>query len=179
MSLSRRNAIAGLAVSLFSTLGVSAAVAQEVLVSPAPTQIRRGAPLEYQNTINERLDDAYFDNSRDYFNNRSFPRQVDWLIGTKGFTDNEINRDAREIHGVYREILARQMASGPIIRVFDLPTPFCQSLRTLPVPPNCFIEGCAAAGCPVGTQAVQPTYAPPIFDRVPPPQQPQRVPALW
>lgn len=176
-----KNAIAGLAVSLMSTLGVSAISAQEVLISPAPVPVRRGAPLEYRSSIQERFDDAFFDNDRDFFKNRTFPRQVDWLLGFGGFPEIEISRDGKEVNDVYRRILARQMASGPIIRVFDLPTPFCQTLRTLPVPPNCLIDGCATAGCPVVARPVAPpAIVPPFVDRVPPePPVPQQVPALW
>lgn len=181
MKISRKNAIAGLAISLLSTLGASTAIAQEVLISPVPVPVRRGAPLEYQNGILEKFYDSYFENDRDFFKNRTFPRQVDWLIGVGGFPEIEITRDGKEVNDTYRRILARQMASGPIIRVFDLPTPFCQSLRTIPDSPSCLIDGCSRAGCPVTAQPIAPPgTVPPFVDRVPPePPVPQQVPALW
>lgn len=183
MRIIRRNAIAGLTVSFLSILGVSSVTAQEILISPAPVPARSRAPLEFRNSIEEAFDDAFFDHDRDFFKNRSFPRQVDLLIGIGGFPENEISRDGRSVNNLYREVLARQMASGPIIRVFDLPSPFCQSLRTIPVPPSCLINGCPSVGCPVVAQpVVPPSSVPSVIESVPPTEtQPpqQQIPALW
>jgi hypothetical protein len=181
MRISYKNAIAGFAVSILSAIGASAVSAQEVIITPAPAAARTGAPLEYRNSVNEEFNDAYFDHDHDYFTNRKFTRQVDWLIGIGGFPENEITYDGKEVHELYREVLARQMASGPIIRVFDLPTPFCQSLRTLPSSPNCLINGCPSVGCSAAAQPVAPApVVPPIIERAPTELPPRRqVPALW
>lgn len=184
MRISSKDAIAGLAVSLLSMAGMSAATAQEILISPAPVPARTGAPLEYQNTVNQAFNDAYFDHDRTFYKNRTLPRQLDWLFGFSGFPEQEITWDGKSVNDTLQQALARQMASGPIIRVFDLPSPFCQSMRTLPVQQNCFINGCATGGCPVVTQPVAPpTPVPPIIESVPQttvPTRPQpQVPALW
>ncbi|MCL6432901.1 MAG: hypothetical protein K6T90_01595 [Leptolyngbyaceae cyanobacterium HOT.MB2.61] len=183
MRIMCKNAISGLAVSFLSILGVSSVTAQEILISPAPAPVKSRAPLEFRNSVEEAFDDAFFDNDRDFYKNRSFPRQVDWLLGIGGFPEIEISRDGKEVNDLYREVLARQLAGGPIIRVFDLPSPFCQSLRTVPVSPNCLIDGCPSVGCPVVVQpVVPPSSVPSVIESVPPTQVPptqQRIPALW
>ncbi len=187
MKMGCKHAIAGLAGALLSTIGATAAIAQDVLLSPAPVRsIPSGAPLEYYNSILDEFDDAYFSDDRDFYKNRTFPRQLDWVFGID-FPDREMSNDGREVNQIYREMMARQMASGPIIRVFDLPSPFCQTLRTLPPADNCGIIGCGSVGCSLssGIQPIAPPVItpviPPAVEAPPPVVQPpqQNVPALW
>ena len=185
MRIDGKTTIAGLVISMVSTLSGTAAIAQEVFLSPAPGRAFGTAPLEYRNSVNDEFENSYFYDDRDFYRNRSFPRQLDWLFGFSGFPENEIANDGREVFQTYQQILSRQMASGPIIRVFDLPNPYCQSLRTLPNPSGCGIFGCAPNGCSLPTANLSQPFAPapvipPSVEQPPQVQPPQPdVPALW
>jgi hypothetical protein len=185
MRIDGKTTIAGLVISVLSTFTGTAAIAQEVFLSPAPVRASATPPLEYRNSVFDEFQNAYFYDDRDFFRNRSFPRQLDWLFGFSGFPENEITRDGREVSQTYQQILSRQMASGPIVRVVDLPTPFCQTLRTLPNPSGCGINGCAPNSCSLPTVTLSQPYAPvPIIPpsvEQPPAAQPTppNVPALW
>jgi hypothetical protein len=189
MRIDGKTAIAGLAISAILGLGATRAIAQEEVISPAPVVTTVTAPLEYRNSVYDVFGEAYFSHDRDFFKNGTFPRGLDFYLGFKGFVENEIRKDGREVSTVYQQVLSRQMASGPIIRVFDLPNPFCQSLLTLPNPNGCGIIGCAANGCslpaqqlyqpPVAATPIPPVEQAPLPVQPQKPQQPQRVPALW
>lgn len=83
--------------------------------------------------IDEQFERVFFDNDREYFNNRSLERQLDYLFGIRNsFTENEINRDAKNIHELYVEVLEQQVGRDPILLTPDMPNPFNTSLRQLP-----------------------------------------------
>lgn len=85
-------------------------------------------------TIEEAFERAFFDNDKPFFDNRSIPRQLDYLFGLRNsFPENEINRDAKNVHELYREVLRQQVASDPVLRTPDLPNPYNTSLFQLPV----------------------------------------------
>ncbi len=188
MRIDGKTTIAGLAISVLSIFNGTSAMAQEVFLSPAPTRASYNAPLEFRNSVLDEFGDAYFSYGRNYFQNRTFPRQLSWLFGF-GFPENEITKDGREVFQTYEQVMSRQMASGPIIRVVDAPNPFCQTLRTLPNPSGCGISGCAANACALPTANLAQPYAP--APMIPPsveaqpqvqPSQPSNqpnVPALW
>lgn len=164
MHMGYKGTIAGLViVTALSTVSTSAIMAQEVpLAAPAP----RGQ------TIPDRFEQAFFSNDRDFYQNRSTVRQFNYMFGPgiiirNAFPDNEIARDGRAVNEVYREVLSRQLASGPLIRTADLPSPFNQSVRSLPP---------ADAGR--STAPLQPSIVetPPTLR---PPQPRTPVPALW
>ncbi|PSB25343.1 hypothetical protein [Stenomitos frigidus] len=163
MGIGYKGTIVGLAVIALSTVAASAAIAQETFDTPTT-----GVP----SNIPDQLDQVQFSNDRDYFRNRSIPRQVSYMFGPgilirNSFPENEIARDGKAIYLFYQDLLARQMSSRPVIRTPDLPTPFNQSIREITV------------------EAARPltTNFPPTESTSPIPATPlqtkPRVPALW
>lgn len=170
---------AGVAGAMVAAIGASAVSAQEVVpprpvvqpvivrVSPVPVPLQQG-------TIPYEFLDEFYSNDGNYFQNRTFLRQVAYIFGP--FTENEIVRDAREVDQLYQEVLSRQLSTGVIIRTADLPNPFQQTIGTLPraeadVPP-----------LPVQPPVIQPQVTPPEVI-VPPEAAPADptapVPGLW
>lgn len=130
MGIGFRGLMGAAALVAASTIGSSVAVAQErtdaevVLIEVQP--------------IPEVFEDAFFDDSGTYFENRSIFRQADLIIGSgvpAAFPELEIERDARRIHELYEELLALQVSSDPVIRTPDLASPFSTSILLLPVAP--------------------------------------------
>ncbi|MBD2022681.1 hypothetical protein H6F43_21080 [Leptolyngbya sp. FACHB-36] len=162
MEIRYKSAIVALGIALLSPIAASTVMAQTVFTVPAPTQ--RGS-------IPNQVEDAFFSNGRDFYQNRSVPRQISILFGPgiiirNSFPENEIARDGNAINTLYRELLANQFNSGPLIRTVDLPSPFTESLRT----------------APPSTASVPPPSVPPIFTPTPPStlSQPRGpIPALW
>ena len=89
-----------------------------------------------QTKANETLGDAfertYFNSDPNFFQNRSFKRQLNWMFGINGFPDNEINRDAALIHKLWQASLKQQTSSDPVIRTRDLPNPYNTSILSSP-----------------------------------------------
>lgn len=88
-------------------------------------------------TISETFNRAFFKNDPDFFRNRSFGRQLDFILGTpslrgNSFPENEISRDAEVVDIVYQDGLEQQVSSGPIIRTRDLPNPYETSILRSP-----------------------------------------------
>jgi hypothetical protein len=83
--------------------------------------------------IDEQFNRVFFSNDREFFQNRSVSRQLDFLFGLRNsFPENEITRDGRGVHNLYVEVLERQVGSDPILLTPDLPSPFNTSLRQMP-----------------------------------------------
>jgi hypothetical protein len=75
--------------------------------------------------------------SENFFENRDFGSQIEFLLGPgpidrASFPELEITRDAFLLDLVYRDLLAEQVASDPIIRTPDLANPYGTSLRLRP-----------------------------------------------
>jgi hypothetical protein len=82
--------------------------------------------------LDEAFDRAFFKNDRETFINQTIPRQLDFLFGLRNsFTDNEIRRDAKEVHELYREAYEDQVSSDPILRTQDLPNPYNTSVNQI------------------------------------------------
>jgi hypothetical protein len=153
-----KSAIAGVTLTICSTLATSAAIAQTTAVPYVP--------IVGEGTIPQEFDETYFTHDEDFFENRTIPRQINAWFGPAGFTDNEIRWDGKEINQLYRDVLARQLVSGPILRSTDLPQPFNLTLEAIP------------------RYVAQPVPAPfPAVERPPAGTTPvapaQPVPALW
>jgi hypothetical protein len=162
MGISYKGTIIGLAVIALSTVAASAVSAQQDFDLPTT-----GVP----NNIPDQLNQVQFSNDRDYFRNRSIPRQVSYIFGPgilirNSFPENEIARDGSAIFDFYQDMLARQMSSRSVIRTPDLPNQFNLSIQELPVetalPPS-------TAFPPIDSTSPRPT----------PPQTRPQVPALW
>lgn len=118
-------------VAIAASMGLgSAAIANPDPFNPAVPVGPRPIGLE------QEFERVFFGNDREFFNNRSIPRQLDFIFGIRNsFVENEINRDARNIHELYVEALEQQLSSDPVIRTPDLPSPFNRSLLQIPFSP--------------------------------------------
>lgn len=83
-------------------------------------------------TLAETFEQTFFANDPTFFRNRSLGRQLNWMFGFNGFTENEINRDAAQVHDLFRSSLKQQTASDPAIRTRDLPNPYETSILSSP-----------------------------------------------
>ncbi len=84
-------------------------------------------------TVPELFNRAFFNESGDFYENRTLPRQAAYIIGPglpgrAGFPDLEIERDAKLINVLYNDLLEQQVSSDPVIRTPDLANPFGTSL---------------------------------------------------
>ncbi|HEY9704280.1 MAG TPA: hypothetical protein V6C58_17645, partial [Allocoleopsis sp.] len=101
------------------------AIAQ-TLTSP-PTQLE---------TIPQLVDRAFFQDSGDYYHNRSIKRQFQLIFGTDtklgaAFPELEIERDGKLLNVLYHDLLFQQTSTDPYLRTVDIPSPFNTSIRSL------------------------------------------------
>jgi hypothetical protein len=127
------------------------------------------APVSNQSGPLEEFNRAFFSNDRNFYENRSLPRQVNFIFGS--FVENEIYQDGRDVDNAYRAVFARQVAH-PILRTVDQPSPFTSSVRLNPT-----IEASAPPPSRVFPPVIERT--PPITQPLPSQTQPGPVPALW
>lgn len=90
------------------------------------------AQTKANETLGDTFERTYFNNDPNFFQNRSFKRQLNWMFGINGFPDNEINRDAAQIHDLWQSSLQQQTNSDPVIRTRDLPNPYGTSILSSP-----------------------------------------------
>lgn len=83
-------------------------------------------------TLGDAFNRTYFKNEPNFFQNRSFKEQLNWMFGINGFSDSDINRDAAQIHELWQTSLTQQTASDPVLRTRDLPNPYNTSILTSP-----------------------------------------------
>lgn len=87
-------------------------------------------------TLADRFEEAFFTRDKEFQENRSFGRQLDFLFGfgsfDTSFVDNEINADTKEITVLYKEALLQQNSSTPAVRTRDLPNPYNTSILQSP-----------------------------------------------
>jgi hypothetical protein len=119
-------------LSISSLMGVAIAAATGFASSAIANPYPSGMYIPGQSrglTVEEYFERTFFQNDREYFNNRSIGRQLDYIFGFRNsFPENEINRDTKAIHELYVELLEQQNQSDPILRTRDLPNPYCTSL---------------------------------------------------
>ena len=127
----RFSSLMGGMVAIAASMGLSSgAIANPDPYNPARPVGPRPISLE------QEFERVFFGNDREFFNNRSIPRQIDFLFGVRNsFVENEINRDSGNIHELYVEALEQQVSSDPVIRTPDLPSPFNRSLLLIPFSP--------------------------------------------
>jgi hypothetical protein len=123
--------LSALFVAATSSVWACAATAQTTQTNTA-----RFAPIRVQR-ISDTFNQAFFNESEDFYTNRSIGRQIDFLIGTglpgrAAYPELEIERDAQLINILYSDVLEQQVASDPILRTLDLPNPYNTSLRVFP-----------------------------------------------
>jgi hypothetical protein len=81
-------------------------------------------------TANDAFDRAFFSHDRNFYENTSYSRQINSLLGP--FPENEIARDAELVNTLYRDVLTQQVGNDPYLRTPDLPNPYGTSLLMSP-----------------------------------------------
>ena len=117
-----------LVVTAASTILVSSVMAQ---TDPSDSE-----PIRLE-TIPDTVNEAFFNDSGDFYLNRSLLRQANYMlgfgsVGSAGFPDLEIERDADLLNRIYNDVLDQQVSSDPVIRTPDLPNPFNTSVLRSP-----------------------------------------------
>ncbi|WP_009632778.1 hypothetical protein [Synechocystis sp. PCC 7509] len=83
-------------------------------------------------TLADQFEEVFFTNDKEYVENRSFLRQLDFLLGfgsfNTSFTDKEITADTEAITIFYKEALLQQGSSDRVVRTRDLPNPYNTSI---------------------------------------------------
>ncbi len=92
-------------------------------------------------TLADRFEQVFYTKDKDFQENRSFGRQLDFMFGfgsfNTSFVDNEINADTKAITTLYKQALLQQGSSSPAVRTRDLPNPYDTSvLQSPPIAPN-------------------------------------------
>jgi hypothetical protein len=84
-------------------------------------------------------DEAFFKNSRGFYDSQTTYRRVRELFGTgpqifrRGtYGEISVERDAQLSNELYQRLMKAQSESDPTLRVPDLPNPFSSSLLTAP-----------------------------------------------
>ncbi len=121
---------------VFSLAVVAAAI--PLLATPAMADKDESdfQPIRVE-TIPDTFVRGFFNDSGDFYINRSLFRQANYMfgfgmVGKAGFPDLEIERDAKTINVIYNDVLDQQVSSDPLIRTPDLPNPFNSSIRMSP-----------------------------------------------
>ena len=105
---------------LLASLG-TAAVAIAAAALPAAARPANQDEIIYL-PIDRAFNETYFQNDKDYFDNRSIKRQLELIFFS--YPELEIDRDTELLHDLYLDVLAQQGTSDPFIRTPDMPTPF-------------------------------------------------------
>lgn len=122
MGMRLTNLISVLVLSAASTVIASSAIAQQTLYN--------SQPVPYT-SIPDLFNQAISENSKDFFGNQSYRRELNFIIGPS-FPENEIEQDTKIVDNLYRELLLQQTSSDFIIRTPDLPNPFNTSILQSP-----------------------------------------------
>jgi hypothetical protein len=113
----------------WGAIGIAAAVLMGVGGAVAPAIAEETTPSP---PSTEQFEAAFFSNDRPFYSNQEFPRTATWLFGLQ-FPELEIAQDAEAVNELYREGLAQQSMSGPLLRSDDLANPYTDSLLTTPI----------------------------------------------
>ncbi|MEB3829516.1 hypothetical protein [Phormidium sp. CCY1219] len=108
---------------------IGAVVVLAAAVGTAPEAIAQDRPL----TINEQFEEAFFDRSGTFYQNRSLFSQIGYYLLPFTYPEGQIAGDAKKLNRVYEAVLEVQTSSDPIIRTPDLDNPFDESLLTSPL----------------------------------------------
>jgi hypothetical protein len=167
MGVRLKSLFGALTLTFFSTFLIDAASGQTATPEAQPTS-------EDVITVRDAFRRAYYRNDENFFFNRGFVGQLNWIFGP--YIENEITRDGRAVDRLYEELLEQQVASDPTIRTPDLENPFDTSYLLLPT---------TAVGQTTGQELVPeaPLPAAPLVAPAPAAPEPEPeaspVPALW
>lgn len=113
------------AAALLSFTGSAGAQLREPEATVPGLETRRLRTL----TIPEAFEEAFFEHDRDFFRNRDFDRQLQWIM--LSYPENEIARDGELVYELYVDVMRQQTQSDPYLRTPDLINPYTTSLDTL------------------------------------------------
>ncbi len=116
-----------------SAIAITGALLPSLLASQATA--REIEPV----SVPAATDEAFFKNSRGFYDSQTTFRRVRELFGVGpqifrrgNYGEISVERDARLSNELYQRLLRAQSESDPTIRVPDLPNPFASSLLTAP-----------------------------------------------
>lgn len=126
-----QNMMGVLGLTISSVAAVGAIISQAAPSNAEPSE---------QITVQEAFERTFYSNDKPFFQNRGIGRQIDFFLGQgslyrNSFIENEMNRDGREVHNLYVDVLNQQVSSDPIIRTPDLPNPYNSSILSFPSAP--------------------------------------------
>ncbi|MBD2773409.1 hypothetical protein [Iningainema tapete] len=120
----------------FQCKSLSAVIVLIATIAFSSVAVAQTKTINYEET-NDVFNRAYFQNDPDFYENQTFQRQVNWIIGPgsffrNSFPESEIARDAELVNIVYRDVLTQQVSNDPYLRTPDLPNPYNTSLLASP-----------------------------------------------
>jgi hypothetical protein len=121
MGVRTSTCLSALALAAVSTTVAIAAQAQDAAVVFRP---RESVPAAMDRTFYRHSDSVLKENDA--------LRGAQSFLGTFMFPENAILKDSKDVNGLYRYVLERQIGDDPIIRTADLANPFNSSVQTLP-----------------------------------------------
>ncbi len=123
-------------VKFKSLTGALVIFATVCIGSTAKAQTSPANQYSQYETLSDRFDRVFYTNDKEYSENRSFLRQLDFLIGIGGlnnsFVENEITADTKAITVLYKDELLKQGSSDRVVRTRDLPNPYDTSILQSP-----------------------------------------------
>ncbi|MBA2748595.1 MAG: hypothetical protein H0U45_07590 [Tatlockia sp.] len=123
-------------VKFKSLTGALVIFATVCIGSTAKAQTSPANQYSQYETLSDRFDRVFYTNDKEYSENRSLLRQLDFLIGIGGlnnsFVENEITADTKAITVLYKDELLKQGSSDRVVRTRDLPNPYDTSILQSP-----------------------------------------------
>lgn len=123
-------------VKFKSLTGALVIFATVCIGSTAKAQTSPANQYSQYETLSDRFDRVFYTNDKEYSENSSFLRQLDFLIGIGGlnnsFVENEITADSKAITVLYKDELLKQGSSDRVVRTRDLPNPYDTSILQSP-----------------------------------------------
>ncbi|MEL6382695.1 MAG: hypothetical protein AAFQ89_09510 [Cyanobacteria bacterium J06626_18] len=122
------------------SLTATAVIAASFAVASAA--MAQNAPSSRSGDVPEAINEIYYGNTGPYSNNRSVFSYGNLILGTGGFPERRVMRDARAVSEAIYFLMEEQATSTPTIRVPDLFNPYNTSVQFLPAgQPNVFLSG--------------------------------------
>ena len=121
----------------FKSLTVALTIFATVCIgSTAKAQTSAANQYSQYETLSDRFEEVFYTSDKEYSRNRSFLRQLDFLIGIgslkNSFVENEITADTKAVNVLYRDALLQQNSSDRVVRTRDLPNPYDTSILQSP-----------------------------------------------
>lgn len=99
-----------------------------LLLASVASMFSVAAKAEMQ-PLEEQFEEAYFSNGKNAFAQSNVFGQINTILGFTGFPDQHITGDAKAVHNLYEEAMAKQASQGAPIVTIDVTNPYDTSLR--------------------------------------------------